>query len=124
LLHGVEDAELAWYYRHCAATIYPSRYEGWGLPVAESLGYGRLCLSSSATSMPEISRDLPEFFDPLDAHGLVALVERTLREPDWVRDREAEIRSKFEATPWTHTAGEVLVAVDMARAAKQDRRAA
>jgi glycosyltransferase involved in cell wall biosynthesis len=124
LLHGVEDAELAWYYRHCAATIYPSRYEGWGLPVAESLGYGRLCLSSSATSMPEISRDLPEFFDPLDAHGLVALVERTLREPDWVRDREAEIRSKFEATPWTHTAGEVLVAVDMARAAKRDRRAA
>lgn len=124
LLHGIEDAELAWYYRHCAATIYPSRYEGWGLPVAESLGHGRLCLASNATSIPEISRDLPEFFDPLDTHGLVALVERTLREPEWVRAREAEIRGRFVATPWTHTAGQVLAAVEAARLAKQGRRAA
>lgn len=117
-LRGVEDAELAWYYRHCAATIYPSRYEGWGLPVAESLGHGRLCLASSATSIPEISPDLPAFFDPLDTHGLVALVERTLRDPDWVRERETEIRARFRPTPWTHTAGQVLAA-----AAAADRSA-
>jgi len=111
VLHGIEDAELAWYYRHCAATIYPSRYEGWGLPVAESLAHGRLCLASNATSIPEISPDLPEFFHPLDALGLVALVERTLRDPDWVRSREAEIRSRFVPTPWTHTAGQVRAAI-------------
>jgi len=124
LLHGIEDAELAWYYRHCAATIYPSRYEGWGLPVAESLGHGRLCLASNATSIREISSDLPEFFDPLDTHGLVSLVERTLREPEWVRQREAEIRARFVATSWTHTAGQVLAAVESARTAKPDRKAA
>ncbi|MFM1904995.1 MAG: hypothetical protein RLZZ440_2895 [Planctomycetota bacterium] len=110
-LHGIEDAELAWYYRHCAATIYPSRYEGWGLPVAESLCHGRLCLASNATSIPEISADLPAFFDPLDVHGLVALVERTLHDPAWVREREAEIRRRFEPTPWTNTASQVLAAV-------------
>lgn len=115
LLHGIEDAELAWYYRHCAATIYPSRYEGWGLPVAESLGQGRLCLASNATSIPEISADLPEFFHPLDALGLVALVDRTLREPDWVQAREAEIRQRFVPTPWTHTAGQVRAAIEAAR---------
>jgi len=124
LLHGIEDAELAWYYRHCAATIYPSRYEGWGLPVAESLGHGRLCLASNATSIPEISRELPAFFDPLDTHGLVALVEQTLRDHDWVRCREAEIQARFQATPWTHTAGQVIAAIEAARAAQQDRRAA
>lgn len=110
-LHGIEDAELAWYYRHCAATIYPSRYEGWGLPVAESLCHGRLCLASNATSIPEISRDLPSFFDPLDVHGLVALVERTLHDPAWVREQERAIRERFQPTPWTHTAGQVLAAV-------------
>ena len=124
ILSGIEDSELAWYYRHCAATIYPSRYEGWGLPVAESLAHGRLCLASNATSIPEISPDLPEFFDPLDAYGLVALVERTLREPEWVRQREAQIRAGFVATPWSHTAGQVLAAVESASAAKQDRQAA
>ncbi len=114
LLEGIEDAELAWYYRHCAATIYPSRYEGWGLPVAESLGQGRLCLASNATSIPEISPGLPEFFHPLDALGLAALVERTLRDPEWVRAREAEIRARFVPTPWSRTAGQVRVAIEAA----------
>jgi len=111
ILADVTDAELNWYYRHCTATVYPSRYEGWGLPVAESLGHGRVCLASRATSIPEISPDLPEFFDPLDPHGLVGLVRRTLADPDWVRGREAEIRRRFVPTPWTHTAGQVLAAV-------------
>jgi glycosyltransferase involved in cell wall biosynthesis len=124
LLHGVEDAELAWYYRHCAATIYPSRYEGWGLPVAESLGQGRLCLASNATSIPEISPDLPEFFHPLDALGLAALVERTLRDPEWVRAREAEIRSRFVPTPWSHTAGQVRAAIEAALGSRPARDAA
>ncbi len=114
-LHAVTDQELAWYYRHCAATIYPSRYEGWGLPVAESLGHGRLCLASHATSIPEISGDLPEFFDPFDVPGLVALVKRTLRDREWVQQREAEIRRSFVPTSWSQTAGQVLEAVAQLR---------
>jgi len=124
MLHGIEDAELAWYYRHCAATIYPSRYEGWGLPVAESLGHGRLCLASSATSIVEISRDLPEFFDPLEPHRLVSLVEKTLAEPAWVRSRETEIRRRFVPTSWTYTARQVLAAVEVARRTNRTRQAA
>jgi glycosyltransferase involved in cell wall biosynthesis len=123
-LHGIDDVELAWYYRHCAATIYPSRYEGWGLPVAESLGHGRLCLASNATSIPEISPDLPVFFDPLDTHGLVGLIEQTLRDPDWVAAREAEIHRRFTPTPWSHTARQVLDAVEAARAATERERQA
>jgi glycosyltransferase involved in cell wall biosynthesis len=110
ILENIADSELSWYYRHCAATIYPSRYEGWGLPVAESLGHGRLCLASDATSIPEISRDLPVFFDPLDAKGLMQLVQRTLQDPEWVREREAAIRSRFRVTSWRDTAGQVLAA--------------
>jgi glycosyltransferase involved in cell wall biosynthesis len=109
ILHGIEDSELAWYYSRCAATIYPSRYEGWGLPVAESLGHGRMCLASNATSIPEIS-DLPEFFDPYDVHGVVALVERVLDDPAWVRHREETIRARFKPTAWHETAAQVLAA--------------
>jgi glycosyltransferase involved in cell wall biosynthesis len=111
VLQGIDDNELAWYYGNCVATIYPSRYEGWGLPVAESLGHGRLCLASHATSIPEISRDLPEFFDPFDAPGLVALVNRACRDPEWVREREARIRSSFVPTPWSHTVGQMMAAL-------------
>ena len=112
VLHGIADCELDWYYKNCQATIYPSKYEGWGLPVAESLGHGRMCLASNATSIPEISRDLPEFFDPYDVHALVALVERVLDAPEWVREREATIRETFQPTPWRETAAQVLDAID------------
>lgn len=122
VLHGIEDCELDWYYKNCQATIYPSKYEGWGLPVAESLGHGRLCLASNATSIPEISRDLPEFFDPFDVHGLVTLVERVLDEPAWVRDREATIRENFRPTGWHETAAQVVAAIHAP--AGQSRRSA
>ncbi len=111
VLHGIEDCELDWYYKNCQATIYPSKYEGWGLPVAESLGHGRMCLASNATSIPEISSDLPAFFDPYDVHGLVALVERVLDDPDWVREREQTIQQNFQPTAWHETAAQVLAAI-------------
>lgn len=112
VLHGIEDSELEWYYKHCQSTIYPSKYEGWGLPVAESLGHGRMCLASNATSIPEISSDLPEFFDPFDVHGLVTLVERVLDDPAWVQHREETIRTEFRPTAWHETAAQVLAAID------------
>ena len=112
VLHDCADEELAWYYRRCMATIYPSRYEGWGLPVAESLAHGRLVLASNATSIPEIGGDLPAYFDPVDVHGVVALVERTRDDPQWVAAREHAIRERFVPTPWTRTATQVLEALD------------
>jgi glycosyltransferase involved in cell wall biosynthesis len=113
-LSDIPDVELEWYYRHCLATVYPSRYEGWGLPVAESLARGRLVLSSNAASMPEISGDLPCFFDPLDVYALVGLVERVVAQPDWVRQREGEIRDKFAPTLWSQTAEQVMQRVSEA----------
>ena len=110
LLNGVCDAELTWYYRNCVATIYPSKHEGWGIPVAESLAHGRLCLASSAASLREIS-DLPEFFAPHDTPRLVALVERSLDDPAWRTAREARIRAEFRPTTWTDTATEIITAV-------------
>ena len=111
LLHDVHDAELAWYYRHCTATIYPSKHEGWGLPVAESLGLGRLCLAARTTSLPEISPDLPAWFEPHDVARLVALVERSLDDPAWRQEREDAIRRSFRPTAWPETAARVLAAV-------------
>ena len=109
------DAELEWYFRRCTASIYPSPYEGWGLPVAGSLSYGRLVLASSASSITEISSDLPVFFDPLDSHALVSLVERALSDPDWVRACEARIKDGVRPTPWARTASQVLAAVESIR---------
>ena len=41
------DSELAWLYRNCLFTVYPSFVEGWGLPVGESAWFGKYCIASS-----------------------------------------------------------------------------
>jgi glycosyltransferase involved in cell wall biosynthesis len=111
VLDDVHDAELGWYYRHCTATIYPSKYEGWGLPIAESLGLGRLCIAAHAASMPEISADLPEWFEPHDTARLVAIVERSLDDPAWRQAREQAICRSFRPTAWSETAARILEAL-------------
>lgn len=63
-LEQVSDAELTDLYRHCAFTVFPSLFEGWGLPVGESLWMGKPCVSSSATSLPEVGGDHVVYVDP------------------------------------------------------------
>ena len=66
-LHDATDEELAWLYRHCEFTVYPSFYEGWGLPIGESLAYGVPCLASRTSSMPEVAGELIPYFSPSSA---------------------------------------------------------
>ena len=46
------DAELAWLYANAAFTVFPSLMEGWGLPVGESLWFGKPCVASSGSAVP------------------------------------------------------------------------
>ena len=113
LPRDVSDNQVEWYFRNCVGTIFPSLYEGWGLPVAESLARGRICLASNASSIPEIS-ELPEFFDPHNPVGLSKLIMRTLHDTEWREEVEDRIQSKFRVTRWNDTAKEVLNTLEMA----------
>jgi len=107
MLADVSDDVLQWYYQHCLATIYPSYYEGWGLPVAESLAYGKVCIASHATSIPEIS-DLPEFIDPYNVYELVDNVQRCVNDSVWLNQKEALIKKTFVPTEWSTTCQQTL----------------
>jgi glycosyltransferase involved in cell wall biosynthesis len=105
------DAEIAALYRGCSFTLFPSLYEGWGLPVAESFTFGKPCLASNATSVPEVGGDLASYFDPLDLSATIACLEAILGDPAGLADWEAEIRRDFRPTPWSHTAEGLLAGV-------------
>jgi glycosyltransferase involved in cell wall biosynthesis len=53
--------------RHAQATLYPSLFEGFGLPVLESLSVGTPCVASWSSSIPEAGGDVCAYFDPLSA---------------------------------------------------------
>ena len=102
----VGDEELAWLYRHCLFTVYPSHYEGWGLPIAESCAFGKYCIAGNSTSMPEVAGDLIDYCDPLDVPGLVRLLERALFDGDYLRQREQQLTAGYRKTTWEETAAQ------------------
>jgi glycosyltransferase involved in cell wall biosynthesis len=121
LLENIGDEQLEWYFDHCIATIFPSMSEGWGLPVAESLARGRLCLASNASSIPEIS-EMPLFFDPQDAAGLSELVIRVTEDREWRASEEEKVRTQFKPTTWAETAKQILEATESLRSAEMEAK--
>jgi GT2 family glycosyltransferase/glycosyltransferase involved in cell wall biosynthesis len=63
LIEMASDAEIEQLYRGCLFTIFPSLYEGWGLPVTESLAFGKPCLAANNSSLPEAGGNLARYFD-------------------------------------------------------------
>jgi glycosyltransferase involved in cell wall biosynthesis len=114
-LPAASDAEIAWLYRRCLFTLYPSLYEGWGLPVAESLAYGKDCIASSAASLPEIAPGLIGQHDPLDLIHCELLVTRALFDEAFRRQREQELCREFRITTWQHCGLQILQAVERAQ---------
>jgi glycosyltransferase involved in cell wall biosynthesis len=73
-----DDNCLASYYTHASALVYPSVYEGFGLPPLEAMAYRCPVVSSHASVLPEIINDAAEFFDPLNIEAMATAIERVV----------------------------------------------
>ncbi len=100
LFTNCNDQELAWLYRNCNFTVFPSFYEGWGLMVSESLFYGKFCLSSNTSSMPEIAGKLIDYFSPNDPIAMLEKVQLYQNDPGLLKQKEAAIKTKYRPTSW------------------------
>lgn len=106
-----DDATLAALYRGARFTLFPSHYEGWGLPVSESLSFGKVCFASNASSVPEAGGDFCIYHDPDCVTEAAALYRRALTEPGLIAGLEQRIRDEYRPTPWSATARAVLDAL-------------
>jgi glycosyltransferase involved in cell wall biosynthesis len=76
----VERQELAELYRGAACLVFPSRYEGFGLPVVEAMASGTPVVATTAGSIPEIAGDAAVLVEPGDSVALAGGIERALAE--------------------------------------------
>jgi len=110
IISNIDDADLPALYS--AATVFAtaSLYEGFGLPLLEAMACGAPCISSSASSLPEVGGDAVLYFDPRDADALAQLIARVVND----RAAQKELRGKSlarAASPefsWERTASETL----------------
>ncbi|MET4694123.1 glycosyltransferase family 4 protein [Endozoicomonas lisbonensis] len=107
ILHDISDADLKHLYQESLFTVYPSYYEGWGLPVAESLCFGKPCIASRSSSMLEIAPGLVRHADPFLVQEWAEQI-RTLVEDSSLRQNESKhISNNYQRNSWTESAKKI-----------------
>lgn len=100
----VSDDELARLMRGCAAFVFPSRNEGFGLAPVEAMACGAPVAAAAAGSLPEVVGDGGMLLDPDDADGWVRHVDRLLDDPDCRRDWSARALARSNVFSWDQAA--------------------
>ncbi len=104
----VSDAELKWLYQNCFAFVYPSLFEGFGMPVLEALGLGAPVLCSNTSSLPEVAGQAAVLFDPSDPLRLAAEMISFARggvDREFLRSAGYQQAKRFS---WAHSAARLL----------------
>ena len=92
--NGVDDEDLVSMYQAARLFIFPSLYEGFGLPVAEAIACGTPTITSNTSSLVEIVSDGAALFDPKNPESLRLTIERALTDPGYrgrARSRRARL---------------------------------
>jgi glycosyltransferase involved in cell wall biosynthesis len=108
VLGYVDDDALQWLYENCFAFVYPSLFEGFGLPVLEAMSLGAPVIASGVTSIPEIAGDAALLIDPERTEDLAAAMER-LHTDEHLRERlRAASLQRAKLFSWRRAAQQVL----------------
>jgi alpha-1,3-rhamnosyl/mannosyltransferase len=104
----VADEDLPYVYNGARALIYPSRYEGFGLPPLEMMACGGAVLASTAGALIETIGPRAHLVHPDDADGWHRALVRVVSDDDWWNALRADVESVAHAYTWDRCAAETL----------------
>jgi glycosyltransferase involved in cell wall biosynthesis len=102
----VPAEELPWWYRAAELFVYPSLFEGFGLPVLEAMACGTPTITSNASSLPEVAGDAALLIDPEDTEGLAGAMAHVLAEPKVAAKMRAAGLRQAARFSWARTAAQ------------------
>jgi glycosyltransferase involved in cell wall biosynthesis len=104
VLTDADDAKVAALYRGAAFCVYPSHYEGYGLPAVEAFHYGKAVLASTGGAVPEVVGDFSPCLDPDDGETWRRMLQAWIEDPAARSVYEERIRTSFRHPDWDESA--------------------
>lgn len=104
----VSEGELRWLYENCAAYVFPSLSEGFGLPGLEAMAHGAPVVSSDATCLPEVYGDAAHYFDPTDIESMTDAINEVLTDKNLRSALVQRGRAQAKKYSWRRMAKQTL----------------
>jgi len=113
----ISEEDKAWYYKNCAAFVFPSLAEGFGLPVIEAMHFGKPVFLSTHTSLPEIGGNAAFYFDSFEPEAMQQVFAAGM-EQFYAEGWEPKVIAHAQKFDWQQTAKEYLALYDECLAEK------
>ncbi|HWP02625.1 MAG TPA: glycosyltransferase family 1 protein [Gemmatimonadaceae bacterium] len=104
----VDDAELRALLEHATCLVFPSRYEGFGLPPLEAMACGCPTIVARAASLPEVCGDAAIYVDPADARGLAQAIRQFALDDAIRQEYRRRGFERAQTFRWERAAREIL----------------
>jgi glycosyltransferase involved in cell wall biosynthesis len=104
----VSDDELTWLYHNARAFVFPSLYEGFGLPILEAMSLGTPVITSNRGAMAEVAGDAAHLVDPTDPDALAQGIHRVLDDGEYADALCEAGQDRAGEFTWERTARETL----------------
>jgi glycosyltransferase involved in cell wall biosynthesis len=101
-------------YNAATVFVYPSLYEGFGIPVLEAMSCGCPTITSNLSSLPEVIGDAGIMIDPYNVEQLADEIRRVLEDRELAEDMRRRGLSRAKLFSWERCASETIAAFDLA----------
>lgn len=106
---GINDDELKFLYKNASLFVYPSFYEGFGLPPLEAMSYGIPCVVSNRTSIPEVVGDAAIKVNPDDLNELSNKIFKIINDEKLYNNLQANSKRRLERFSWKKCGNQMII---------------
>lgn len=104
----LNSSDLYNFYAHCYFFLYPSFYEGFGLPVAEAIHANSLVFTTNSSSLPEVGGDSVVYINGNDLENDSRIINETLENQNLINDLKSKAKNQKNLFSWNKTVQETL----------------
>ncbi len=110
---NVDDVSLQILYQNAVAFVFPTLYEGFGIPILEAFACNCPCLISNNSSLPEVAGNAAMYFDPHDSNSMYEAVERIIVSPEMRHKLILAGREQIKKFSWMNTVRQTIESYEL-----------